>query len=87
GGGNDISSLTNMIVAMKHEKRRFVEHVDFITSPGFIRGGTSRRDSGLPSGGMWRVITELAIFGFDDRTRRIKVLALNPGVSREEVQD
>ena len=25
GGGNDISSLTNMIVAMRHEKRRFVE--------------------------------------------------------------
>ncbi|WJR77892.1 CoA-transferase [Bradyrhizobium sp. NP1] len=87
GGGNDISSLTNMIVAMKHEKRRFVENVDFITSPGFIRGGTSRRDSGLPSGGMFRVITELAVFGFDDRTRRMKVLALNPGTTREEVQD
>lgn len=87
GGGNDISSLTNMIVAMKHEKRRFVEHVDFITSPGFIRGGTSRRDSGLPAGGMFRVITELAIFGFDEETRRMKVLALNPGVTREEVQD
>lgn len=50
GGGNDISSLTNMIVAMKHEKRRFVENVDFITSPGFIRGGESRRESGLPMG-------------------------------------
>jgi glutaconate CoA-transferase subunit B len=87
GGGNDISSLTNMIVAMKHERRRFVENVDFITSPGFIRGGTTRRDSGLPSGGMWRVITELAVFGFDDRTRRMKVLALNPGATREEVQD
>ncbi|MEW9807807.1 CoA-transferase subunit beta [Mesorhizobium marinum] len=87
GGGNDISSLTNMIVAMKHEKRRFVEHVDFITSPGFIRGGTSRRDSGLPAGGMFRVITELAVFGFDETTRRMKVLALNPGVTREEVQD
>lgn len=87
GGGNDISSLTNMIVAMKHEKRRFVENVDFITSPGFIRGGTSRRDSGLPSGGMLRVITELAVFGFDENTRRIRVLALNPGVSREEVQE
>lgn len=87
GGGNDISSLTNMIVAMKHEKRRFVEKVDFITSPGFIRGGTSRRDSGLPAGGMFRVITELAVFGFHDETRRIRVLALNPGVSREEVQD
>ncbi|MFH1558875.1 MAG: CoA-transferase [Pseudomonadota bacterium] len=87
GGGNDISSLTNMIVAMKHEKRRFVEQVDFITSPGFIRGGTSRADSGLPAGGMFRVITELAVFGFDDAERRMKVLALNPGVSREEVQD
>ncbi|WP_029074089.1 3-oxoadipate--succinyl-CoA transferase [Kaistia adipata] len=87
GGGNDISSLTNMIVAMKHEKRRFVEKVDFITSPGFIRGGTSRAESGLPAGGMFRVITELAIFGFDEKTRRMKVLALNPGVSRENVQD
>lgn len=87
GGGNDISSLTNMIVAMKHEKRRFVEHVDFITSPGFIRGHDTRAERGLPAGGMFRVITELAVFGFDDETRRIKVLALNPGVTAEEVQD
>lgn len=87
GGGNDISSLTNMIVAMKHEKRRFVEQVDFITSPGFIRGGKSRAQSGLPTGGMFRVTTELAVFGFDENTRRMKVLAINPGVSREEVQD
>ena len=47
GGGNDISSLTNMIVAMKHEKRRFVADVDFITSPGWIKGKTSRADRGL----------------------------------------
>jgi glutaconate CoA-transferase subunit B len=87
GGGNDISSLTNMIVAMKHEKRRFVANVDFITSPGFIRGGTSRATSGLPAGGMFRVVTELAVFSFDDAERRMKVLALNPGVSRDQVQD
>src|SRR6266849_8833201 len=47
GGGNDIASLAQMVVAMKHEKRRFVGQVDIITSPGFIRGGTSRRDAGL----------------------------------------
>jgi glutaconate CoA-transferase subunit B len=87
GGGNDISSLTNMIVAMKHEKRRFVEKVDFITSPGFIRGGNTRAESGLTHGGMFRVITELATFSFDDDERRMKVLALNPGVTREQVQD
>lgn len=87
GGGNDISSLTNMIVAMKHEKRRFVEKVDFITSPGFIRGRNSRAESGLTHGGMFRVITELATFSFDDAERRMKVLALNPGVTCGQVQD
>jgi glutaconate CoA-transferase subunit B len=87
GGGNDISSLTAMIVAMKHEKRRFVETVDFVTSPGWLRGATSRRDAGLPTGGMFRVVTDLAVFGFDDTTRRMKAIALNPGVTQEQVQD
>jgi len=87
GGGNDIASLTQMIVAMKHEKRRFVEKVDFITSPGFIRGGTSRHDSGLLAGGMYRVVTDLAVMGFDDEARRMQGIALHPGVTLEEVQD
>jgi glutaconate CoA-transferase, subunit B len=72
---------------MKHEKRRFVEKVDFITSPGFIRGNNTRAESGLPEGGMFRVITELAIFSFDDNSREMKVLALNPGVTKENLQD
>src|SRR5215216_6118274 len=81
GGGNDISSLTSMIVAMTHEKRRFVEHVDFITSPGWLRGCRSREESGLTTGGMFRVVTDLALFGFDDHTRRMKLLALQPGIT------
>jgi glutaconate CoA-transferase subunit B len=76
-----------MIVAMKHEKRRFVEHVDFVTSPGFLDGGTTRRDSGLAAGGMYRVVTDLGLFGFDDETKRMKIVALHPGVSVEKVQD
>jgi glutaconate CoA-transferase subunit B len=87
GGGNDIASLTQMIVAMKHEKRRFVERVDFITSPGFIRGGTSRYDAGLVAGGMYRVVTDLAVMDFEDEARRMRVIALHPGVTVEEVQD
>ncbi|MFT7460674.1 MAG: glutaconate CoA-transferase subunit B [Planctomycetota bacterium] len=87
GGGNDISSLTQMIVTMKHEKRRFVEKVDFITSPGFLDGGSSRKDSGLVTGGMHRVITDLAIIGFDEKTKSMKVEALHPGVTVEQVRD
>jgi glutaconate CoA-transferase, subunit B len=87
GGGNDIASLAQMIVAMKHEKRRFVEHVDFITSPGYLQGGGARQANGLLAGGMFRVVTDLAVFGFDDEERRMQVISLNPGVSREQVQD
>src|SRR5436190_15657318 len=87
GGGNDIASLAHMIVAMKHEKRRFVEAVDFVTSPGFLKGGTTRRDSGLPAGGMYRVVTDLGIFGFDAETKRMNVVALHPGVTLDAVQD
>src|SRR5271163_760505 len=84
GGGNDIASLTQMIVAMKHEKRRFVEQVDFVTSPGFLTGGDSRRDSGLTAGGMFRVVTDLGLLGFDEESKRMKLLALHPGVTAAE---
>ena len=87
GGGNDISSLTQMIVAIKHEKRRFVEKVDFITSPGFLTGNSTRHDTGLISGGMYRVVTDLAIMGFDEMTKSMKVEALHPKVTAEEVRD
>jgi len=87
GGGNDIASLTSLIVSIRHEKRRFVEKVDFITSPGWLRGGDDRNDSGLTHGGSFRVITDLAVLGFDAGSKRMTVRALNPGVARQDVQD
>ena len=86
GGGNDIASLTQMIVAMKHEKRRFVKTVDFVTSPGFLTGDNSRHDAGLIAGGMYRVVTDLGMLGFDEVSKRMKLLALYPGVTVEQVQ-
>ncbi|MGA8380597.1 MAG: CoA-transferase [Stellaceae bacterium] len=87
GGGNDIASLTQMIVAMKHEKRRFVERVDFVTSPGFLKGGDSRREAGLVAGGMYRVVTDLGLFGFEESSKRMTLLALHPGASVAQVQE
>ncbi|MDC0033275.1 3-oxoadipate--succinyl-CoA transferase subunit B [Alphaproteobacteria bacterium] len=87
GGGNDIASLTKMIVAMVHEKRRLVEKVDFVTSTGFWHGGTSRTDDGLITGGPSQVVTDLAIMGFDPDSKRMKVEALHDGITRDEVQD
>ena len=84
GGGNDISSLTKMIVAMKHEKRRFVENVDFVTSPGWLKGGHDAR----ATAGCWPAActasSPISPFSVSTRTtRRMKPLALNPGVTRD----
>jgi glutaconate CoA-transferase subunit B len=87
GGGNDIASLTQMIVAMKHEKRRFVDRVDFVTSPGFLSGNDSRLDAGLAAGGMYRVVTDFGLFGFEGRSKRMKLVALHTGVTTQQVQD
>jgi len=87
GGGCDIGSLCwRTIILMKHERKRFVEKLDFLTTPGYLTGGNSRYEAGLPEGsGPYRVVTNLAILGFDEESKRMKLLSLNPGVTLEQV--
>lgn len=47
-----------------HTKRVLVDHVDFITSAGH------ENREGLPGGGPYRVMTNLAIMDFNPETRR-----------------
>ena len=87
GGANDIISLCRSVIILTvHEPRRFVEKVDFITSPGYVAGGDSRARSGLLFGGVSRVVTTLGLFGFDPESRRMRLEALHPGVSVDEVR-
>jgi len=88
GGANDIASLCKeVIILTAHERRRFVERVDFITSPGWIDGGGSRGAAGLKFGGVSRVVTTLGIFGFTADTRRMRIDALHPGVTLDMVRE
>jgi glutaconate CoA-transferase subunit B len=59
------------MVFMKHERRRFVEHLDYLTSPGWLQGGISRQEAGLIRGGPVAVITTLGVLEFDERTKRM----------------
>ena len=88
GGANDIASLCReVIIVTTHERRRFVPKVDFVTSPAWLDGGDTRRRAGLFFGGVSRVVSTLGIFGFDPATRRMRVDALHPGVTRAQVQE
>ena len=86
GGANDIvSSCREIFVITRHEPRRFVERVDFITSPGYLNGPESRRKAGLVRSRPVAVITDLALLGFDEETGRLRLDALQPGVTEADV--
>ena len=89
GGANDIGSLCwRTIAIMIHDKRRFIPKIDFITTPGYLTGLGAREEAGLPPGsGPYRVITSLGIMGFDDETKRMKLLSVNPGVTVDDVRE
>lgn len=87
GGANDIISLcAEVIILTVHEPRRFVSRVDFVTSPGHLTGGDSRQRCGLLFGRVARVVTTLGLFGFDPESRRMRLEAVHPGVTVEEVR-
>jgi acyl CoA:acetate/3-ketoacid CoA transferase beta subunit len=90
GGANDIGCFCwRTIYMMRNQsKRTFMKKLDFITTPGWLDGPGRREEEGLPSGGgPYRVITQLGVYGFDEQTRRLKLLSLHPGVTVEQVQD
>jgi len=88
GGGSDIASLSQrFVIIMSHEKRRFVNRVTYVTSPGFGNGGTWREKKGLRGGGPCAVITTKGIFRFEPDTKEMVLDSVHPGVSVEEVLD
>ena len=71
-----------------HEKRNFVERVDFISAVGYPGGAEGRRKLGLDVGsGPALVITPLCVFDFDRAgTGRMFVKSIHPGVDPDEIQ-
>ncbi|MCD6497362.1 MAG: 3-oxoacid CoA-transferase [Deltaproteobacteria bacterium] len=88
GGANDLASLCwHTMVITPQDKRRFVEHLDFLTTPGYLTGNGAREAAGLPAEtGPYKIITNLAVLGFDEDTRRMRVEQLHPGVRLEDVR-
>jgi glutaconate CoA-transferase subunit B len=89
GGANDFASFCwrTMVMTLQDE-RRFVQKVDFVTSPGWLTGEDSRAKSGLPAGtGPYKIITNMGIMDFEPRSKRMRVISINPGYSFKDVQD
>jgi glutaconate CoA-transferase, subunit B len=88
GGGiaNDIAShARSLIIVIRHEPRRLVEHVFHNTSPGFLDGPGARRAPGLDGGGPRLVLTDKCVLVFDSTIGRLRVRSIHPGVTQDEL--
>jgi len=86
GGACDAASLASgHVVFMEHGRRKFVEKLDYFTSPGWLEGGDSRARAGFRRGGPLAVVTDLCLLRFDDQTREMYLAERYPGVSDGQV--
>lgn len=90
GGANSIASLADKtIVMMVHEKRRFPQRLQYLTTPAGMRGGKgeTRFDYGLFRGGNVVVISDLCKMRPDPETGILYADELFPNTSSEAVKE
>lgn len=88
GGACDIACLAcrTVIIAL-HEKRRFPQEVDYITSPGWLEGGDSRKKAGLTRGGPSAVVTTKGVMRFQADSRAMYLASYHPGLTAHAVAE
>lgn len=85
GGACDIACLANrVVILMAHEPRRFVESVEYVTSPGHASDGSRRGTHPAPGGGPHAFVTSEATFGFDE-TGELFLRSVHSGTDPETV--
>jgi glutaconate CoA-transferase subunit B len=87
GGACDAGSFVGRtIVFIRHERRRFVEQLDYLTTPGYLDGPGGRERAGYPHGGPACVISNKALLRFDDVSKEMVLDRTYPGITPEEIQ-
>jgi len=85
GGAPEIAaSSKEVLITLRHNKRAFVQKLDFVTSGGYFEGGDSRERMGLPGRGPTAVITDLGILTPDPVTKELTLTSLHPGITVQQ---
>ena len=88
GGACDVACLAGRtIIIALHEKRRFPETIDYITSPGWLQGGDSRHKAGLMGGGPSAVVTTRGVMRFRPDSKAMYLASYHPGLTAKAVAD
>jgi glutaconate CoA-transferase subunit B len=86
GGACDVGSFVGRtIIFIKHELRRFVEKLDYFTTPGYFDGPGGREREGYRHGGPSCVISDKAVMRFDKVTKKMYLDRFYPGTTPGEI--
>jgi glutaconate CoA-transferase subunit B len=87
GGGADIAVLSRRwVTLMSHERRRLVERVSYVTSPGLGDGTPRWRErNGLLGGGPAAIVTTMAVLRFPEGGGEAQLASVHPGCTVEDV--
>lgn len=84
GGANEIGGYAKRtIIVLRHG--HFLEDLFYITTPGYLEGGNSREEAGLP-GGPESILTLQGVFRFDKDTKEIYLDSIHPRIKLEDIQ-
>jgi glutaconate CoA-transferase subunit B len=87
GGAQEIAAWANRCYIMTpHQKRRFPEKVDFLTSAGYLEGSGGREKAGLRGKGPIGVVTDIG-FMEPDENGELTLTALHPGKTVEMAKE
>lgn len=87
GGAQEIAAWANRCYIMTpHQKRRFPEKVDFLTSAGYLDGAGGREQAGLRGQGPVGVVTDIG-FLEPDASGELVLTALHPGKTVEMAKE
>lgn len=88
GGSNDIGcGCKRTIIMMLHQKRRFVEKVDFLTTPGYFDGFNARKKMSFVGNGPDVVVSTLGTMRFDAVTKEMYLESYHPNVTIEQIKE
>ena len=82
-----VTPSRHYLFPIRHNKRTFVDKVDFITLPGFLDGGDSRKKAGIKGGGPCLCASPLGVFDFEEKSKRMRLKSVHEWVTVKDIVD
>ena len=80
------TSGKRVLAIMPQDAKKFVDKVDYITTPGYLGGPGEREKCGMIGGGPDCVVSTMGVYRFDQKTKEMYLAEYFPGQSVDRIK-